>query len=221
MNVLEDAYPLRRPIGALASSPQMSDQAPLSEPDEVPACFRRVAFGEIAEPAAQERVDPVYYLLDGHPAEPRAGEVAHLVARALLRLARRLGSPVPRPATFSVAAAQAERVAEEVERGVLVVHPHDPRLLAVDHQPEATLDLLLDEPDDPMVDELRHHDEVVGIPYQPGLCPGRRPGLQEERAVEPVKECVRQQRRDHAPLRGATSRPRRRALPLLDGCPQE
>src|SRR6185369_15088653 len=105
MNVLEEGHPFGRPIGALASSPQMSDQAPFSEPDEVPARFRRVAFGEVAEPAAQERVDPFYDVLDGHPAEARAGEIAQLVACALLRLVRRLGSPVPRPATRSVAAA--------------------------------------------------------------------------------------------------------------------
>src|SRR4051794_36142163 len=84
MNVPVEAHPFGRPIGALAASPEMSDQAFLGKSNEDPSRFRRMSLGEVTEPATQECVGPVDDILDGHPAESRAGEVAQVVPRALL-----------------------------------------------------------------------------------------------------------------------------------------
>src|SRR5678815_3332253 len=162
--------------------------ASFCETNEVPARFGRVALGEEVQPSAEDRVDAAHHFLDRHEAEPRAGQVVDLLPYTLLRLRRCLDTPVPRPATSTVAATIAEPVAEEVEGRILVFDLHDPRFLAVEDQPEPALDLLLDEPDDAVVDEPRHHDEVVGIPHQSRLRPCRRSVLREERSVEPVQE---------------------------------
>jgi len=135
VSVLVEVHSRRRPVGALAAAPEVHGYALLGVANEVPAGARRMTLGEVAKPAAEDRVDLGHNLLYRLEALLRAGQLPDLVARTLLRLRRRLQPPVSGPATRSVAAAIPEPVAEEVEEVALVSHLHDARLLAVDGQP--------------------------------------------------------------------------------------
>ena len=114
MDVLVEVHPFGRPIRALAAPTEMPDDALLCVSDEVVARVGRVAFGEVVEPAADDRVDVLDHNLDGCEAIPRARQVMDLLPNALLRLRRRLKPPVTGSATLPMAATIPKPVAEEV-----------------------------------------------------------------------------------------------------------
>src|ERR1035437_4589832 len=94
-------------------------------------------------------------------------------------------------------------VTEEIQTRPCSVEVNHPRLLAIEPKSHPPFERLLNPASELWTHIAREHHEIISITHQLRSRPAPRPLGAVKPPVEPMQIKVRQQRRDHAPLRGA------------------
>jgi hypothetical protein len=182
--------------GALTSTLEVLGEALLHETIDITVRLTGIAVAKVVRPTDQEPVQSRYHQADRQPAHSRCRKITYPLAGFGQRFRRGKAIQILPALPFQVVIVS-EGVAQKVQTLAFFIDVDHARLVLIDFQGKTLFQHRLDPLPDAGTDVSRHHDEVIGVPYQPGFSPLPWPCGSMKRQVKPVKKRIRQQRGDH------------------------